>query len=309
MPFLEPCLDRRPPSADQLERRRCKPKKNAQLLTNAVELSSPPIQPQPVEPSGTDEQLENNQERREEELSVRPQEEAEGPTRREKKRGAESEEETSDDATPAKRVCFEQMSQPTSETCIPSSASADVVSEPASLEVEDVIDVETVSLTSVGGCLQREEEEEKPVPSEIKLRETEESLVDEERESSGDEFIDVDGDVEDGCQSRTAQTLSWFVEVKPPVSLPSRSAKSDSLGSMGSCEEDKDKDIDVIGGCSPFPDPVTISWTESSEAEEKEGDEDVDVVGEKTDCASSALFATMSKGELVNRKYHHIVLH
>ncbi|XP_044061778.1 uncharacterized protein LOC122880569 [Siniperca chuatsi] len=299
MPFLvEPLPDKQPPSAGQRARRRGRTKKNGQLLslTNG-ESSTPPIQPQPV-----DEQLE----RHEEELTVQPQEEAEGPTRRGMKRGAESEEETSDGATMAKRAFFEQMAQPTSETCIPSTEAADFVSEPATTEIEDVIDVETVSLTSVRDFLQREEQ--KPVWSEIKLRETEESLMDEEKKSSSNEIIDVDGDVEDDChkeaekgrrQSRT--TLSHFVKVNSFVSPPSHSAEEVSLGTTGSWEEDEV--IDVIGDSSPVPDPVIISWTESSEGEEEEGDEDVDVVGEKIDCASSAIFITKSKGELVNRKY------
>lgn len=243
-----------------------------------------------------DEKQGNSQERHEEEFTVKPQEEAEGPTRRGKKRAAESDRETSDDATLTKRVCFEQMAQPTSETRIPRSASADFVSEPAT--TEDVIDVETVLLTSVGDCLQREEEKEKPVWREIRLRETEEPLMDEEMESSGDEIIDVDGDAEDGHQGRATPTLSHFVEVKPSVSSPSRAAKAVSLGSTGSCEEDKDEDIDVMGGSSPVPDPVIISWTESSEGEEEEGY--VDVVGEKTDYATSSVFATTSKGSYIS---------
>ncbi|XP_031158982.1 uncharacterized protein LOC116052423 isoform X2 [Sander lucioperca] len=269
LPFLE-----EPPSAGLPRPRRGRPKKNGQILSfSNGESSAPPIQPQPVEPCCVDEQLERNQERHEEELTVQPQKEAEAPTSRGEKRGAESERETSDVVTVAKRVCFERMAQLTSETCPPSSESSDFVSEPAIRELRDI--------SSVGDCLQREREEE-PVQREIKLRETVGSLMDEEMQSSDDEIIDVDG-----------PTLSPFVKVRPSVSPSSHSAKELSLGSTGSWEEDDDEDIDVIGGASPAPDPVIISWTESSE-EEVDEDEDVDVVGEKTDYASSAVLSTMS---------------
>ncbi|XP_051276904.1 uncharacterized protein LOC127375108 [Dicentrarchus labrax] len=293
-PFLEePFLPKPPPG-----RKRGRPKKNGQLpsLSNG-ESSTPPIQPQPV-----DEQLEKNQEKREEEFTVQPQEEAEGPTRRGEKRGAESKGETSDDATVAKKVCSETTPQPTSETCTPIS----VQFEPAATEIEDVIDVETVSLT--GDCLQSEEQEEKLVFSVIRPGEAEERLMDEDAESSGDEIIDVDGDVEKDSekerhQSGTEPTLCCLTEEKPSVSPPSHSAEEVVLGSAGSWEEDENEDIDVIGGSSPVPDPVIISWTESSEGEEEEGDEEVDVIGGKTDYTPSVVLAAISKSELVNGKY------
>ncbi|KAA8588895.1 hypothetical protein FQN60_010240, partial [Etheostoma spectabile] len=234
--------------------------------------SCPEVQPQPVEPSCMDEQPEKNQARQEEELSVQPQGEAEAPTSRVEKRGAESEKKTSDVAPVAKRVCFERMAQLTSGTCTPSSESSDFVSEPATRKLQDV--------SSVGDCLQREQREEEPVWREINLRETVGSLMDEEMQSSNDEIIDVEG-----------PTLSPFVKVKPSVSPSSHSAKELSLGLTGSWEDD-DEDIDVIGGSSPAPHPVIISWTESSD---EEVDEDVDVVGEKTDIASSAIVSTVSK--------------
>ncbi|XP_056237962.1 uncharacterized protein LOC130173074 [Seriola aureovittata] len=318
LPFLEGQLaEKRPPSAGQPRSRPGRPKKNGQLLSLSNGGSSTPtIQLQPVEHCGTNGQLEKNQELHEEELNVQPQEEAQGPTRRGKKRG-ESGEETSDDATVAKRVCCEPVAQPTSETCIPSSKSAGFASEQATVEADDVIDVETVSLTSEGDFLQRKEQEDRStVWREIILRETGESLIDEETEG-GLEIIDVDGDTyeradqekhtddcrgqteRDHCQSRTAPTLSHF------VSPPPNPTKEISERSRGSWE---DEDIDVIGGSSPVPDPEVISWAESSEGEEGEGDEDVDVVGEKTGYASSVVFATMIKGELVNQKYKTEVL-
>lgn len=306
MPFLEePLPEKRPPSVGQPGRKRGRPKKNGQLLSlSTCESSTPPIQPQPAESSGMDEQPEENQERHEEKSTVQPQEDAEGATRRGEKRRAESEGETSDDATVAKRVCIEQIAQPISHACRSSSASA----EPATTETDDVIDVETVSLTSAGERLEREERKEKPAWSEIKLRETVGCVMDEEVESSGDEIIDVDGGVEDDCHKVAEKDGRWSRTANPPVSPASHSAEEVSLGSTGSCEEDRDEDIDVIGGSSPVPDPVIISWTESSEGEREDGDEDVDVDGEKTDYSSSAVFSAVSKGELVNRKYQTEVL-
>ncbi|XP_055015097.1 uncharacterized protein LOC129410622 isoform X2 [Boleophthalmus pectinirostris] len=52
--------------------------------------------------------------------------------------------------------------------------------------------------------------------------------------------------------------------------------------------EDLDSDIDVIGGSSPAPSPVLISWTDSSEAEE---DTDTDALDQQT---------VLSKGRLVH---------
>ncbi|XP_071362873.1 uncharacterized protein [Trachinotus anak] len=314
-PFLEGQLsEKRRFSSGQPGSRRGRPKKNGQLLILSNGRSStPPIQLQPVEPCPTNGQPENNQESHEEELLVQPQEEAEGTARKGEKRGAESGEETSDDATVAKRVCSEQLAQPTSETCIPSSDSAAFVSEQATAEADDVIDVETVSLTSVGDCLQREEQEDKSTAwREIALRETGESLTDDETEGSGDETIDVDGDTDertnlenhtDDFRERTKRDLESKTPPAPShfVSPPSGAAEEVSVRSTGSWE---DEDIDVIGGSSPVPDPEIISWTESSEGEEEEGDDDVDVVGDKT----SVVFATLIKGELVNKKYQTEVL-
>ncbi len=293
----------------QHKRGRGRPPKNGQLLgLRNHESSTPTVQPQPVEPCTTEEKRKTNQERHEEELRVQLQEETEGRANRGKKRGAESEEETSDDANVAKKVCFEKMQQPTSDLFTPGSESANV--EPAAIETEDIIDVETVSLTSVGDCSQREE---KPALSEISIGQTEES--DEEVESSSDEIIDVDGDEDDcqaeiekdRCQSRAAPTLPHFVESNPPVSP--RSLSDVILRSTQGCEEDTDEDIDVIGGSSPAPDPVIISWTKSSEGEKEERDEDVEIVVETTDYASSeAVFDVVREGELVNRKFQTKVL-
>ncbi|XP_042349818.1 microtubule-associated protein futsch-like [Plectropomus leopardus] len=277
MPFLE----KQTPSKGPPGHRRRKCKQSGQLLSlSNNESSAAPVQLQPQEPTISDE-LERNQERHEGELSVQPQEQAERPTRRGEKRRAE--EETNDKSTVTKRVCIEQTAQPTFETCSLSSETADFVSEPASRELNEV--------SSAGDCLQREQGEEESVRSEIKLKE--EGLMDENMESSGDEIIDVDG-----------PTVSRFVVANAFVSPSSHSEKE--VGCESSWEEEDN--IDVIGGSSPAPNPVIINWTESSEGEGEEGDEDVDVVGEKMEMESSAVVITVNKGELVNRKHQTEVL-
>ncbi|XP_051810867.1 uncharacterized protein LOC127535909 [Acanthochromis polyacanthus] len=279
VPLLE-----EPPSADRPVRRRGRPKKSSQQLSNSNSNSSvPPAQPQPVDPSGTDEPLEKNQERHEEESTVQPQEEADGPASRGQKRAATSSEDRSDDGTVTKRVCFEQIPQPTCETCMPNSESAISVCEPPTTEPEEVIDVETLSLSSLEGLY---EEEEKPVWSEIKLRETESRLPDEETYNSADEIIDVEGDGddsetqenkdEDNCQNAIAASLSYYIDEKSSVSS-SHQTKEFSPESTERWEDDKDEDIDVITGCDSDPEPVIISWTESSE----EGGENIDVADDR----------------------------
>lgn len=163
----------------------------------------------------------------------------------------------------------------------PSSEPADSISEPTTTNLNEVIDVETVSLTSVGGV----EEEEKPLWRELRLAEG--SLTDEEMQSSTDEIIDVDGDYEDvepqGDDRLSRRASAVFADLQPSAS-PSNSASE-------SC--DKDEDVDVIGGSGPVPESVTISWTESSE--EEEGDRDVDVVGEVRGSTSSVILTAVSK--------------
>ncbi|XP_068571569.1 uncharacterized protein [Cebidichthys violaceus] len=104
LPFLEePLRIKRRPAEGRPNCSRDEPNKKAQLLSLSIaESSTPPIQPQPVEPRGSDEQLEKNPERHEGEHTVEPQQEAEGAT----KRGAESEEVTSDKSTWIKRICY-----------------------------------------------------------------------------------------------------------------------------------------------------------------------------------------------------------
>lgn len=220
-------------------------------------------------------------------MAVQSHEEVGGATRRGQKRGAESDEDTSDNATVAKRACFETPTQP------PTSEPADFTSKLGATDPEETIDVETVSPT--GACLQEEKEN---LPwSELRLAEG--SLTGEEVQSSADEIIDVDGDDENfeikeeiQTQSRRAPTV--FADLQPSVS-PSQSAN-------GSWDVVKDEVIDVIGGSSPIPEPVTITWTESSEGEEEEGGElDVDVVGEHKDSTSSVIFTAVIK-DLVKGK-------
>ncbi|XP_033992200.1 uncharacterized protein LOC117487667 [Trematomus bernacchii] len=257
--LVEPLQTKRPSSAGP----------GRDSLSN--ESSSLPVEPQPMEPCVMGEQLERNPETREEELTVQPLEEVEEETRRGEKRHTEPEE-TGEESSVPKRVCFEQTAQPTSETCALSSKSADCVSEPAPRERRDIVSVETVPIA--GECLP------------IDIRET-----DCEMESSGEEMIAVDGEPEDSDTS--PQTLSHCVEAKLSLSPTSLSATEFSLTSTGSWEDDKDEDVDVIGGSSPAPDPVLFSWTECSEVEEEEGDEDIDVVGDNPIYTLSSLLATV----------------
>ncbi|XP_068443947.1 uncharacterized protein [Clinocottus analis] len=283
LPFLEEPLQMKQPLAES--RPNCirdEPNNIVQVLSlSRDESSAPPIQPQPVEPCGMDEQRKENQQRPKKEYAVKPQEEAEGAPKMWGKRRAESEV-TSDEA---KRICFKQTAHSISETWVTSSQSADPVYEPATREIMDV------SLTSIRDRLQIKDGEKETMWRELNLRQTEDSLMDEETE-----IIDVDGDPEDDCRpSRRAYTLSCLVIGTSSDSPSSCSEREDRLRSTGPWEEDKDEDIDVIGGFSPGPEPVIISWTESSE------EEDIDVVGEKTDYPLSAVYAT-------NRQYNTKVL-
>lgn len=256
------------PSLHKSGRRRGRPRKN-KPVSSSSDCEAPQIQLPSVEPGDVERELKRNQQRRSEDLSVEPQEETEGPAKRGKKREAELEEETSDEAGVMKKVCFEQT-----ETCIPHSA--DFVCEAEAVGTEDVIDVETVSLSSLPT-----EDNKEVAWSEIMMRDTEDSLFDEEMESSGDEIIHVDDDSDGAtdlegardsckeqadrgcCQSRLTTARPHF------ISPPSHSATQVSRGSTGSWED------------SPLPDQVIISCRESSE-EEEEGDGDADVVSVKT---------------------------
>lgn len=163
MHFLERPLGqhKQPPSAKQPGGRHRRPR-NVRLLSLSDRVSSPPTQPQPVEPCGTEEQPGNNQDTPKE-LAVQSHEEADG---------AEAGDETSDDVTVEK-----EMPQLTSEA--------------QSRTAEDVIDVETVSQAGVGHDLRSEEQAGKPLYDGVTLGEE----TNGETESS-DETIDV----EDCCQ-------------------------------------------------------------------------------------------------------------
>lgn len=129
--------------------------------------------------------------------TARPQEGAFEATRKVKRRNSEVEEEISKAASASKRVCLGEMAhvsppntpQPRHPHC-----------EPAAREAEEVIDVETLSVSSAGGL-----QGDRPEWSDIDPREPEESQ--ELENSSCGEIIDVDGEDEDvdvdvpGCAS------------------------------------------------------------------------------------------------------------
>lgn len=115
------------------------------------------------------------------------------------------EEEISEDASVSKRIRLEEM------TCVrsPSTPQPGYPNcEPAAREAEEVVDVETLSVSSEEGL-----QGDKPEWSEIDLRETEEPQ--ELENSSCDEVIDVDGEDEDddvlrGSGLVTCQTsITW----------------------------------------------------------------------------------------------------
>ncbi|XP_041845769.1 uncharacterized protein LOC121642842 isoform X2 [Melanotaenia boesemani] len=267
-------------------------KKNKELCSSSNgEISKAAAQMQPVDFCGPDDQCEKNQERHECDLSVQPQEEVERPAWRGKKRGPECNEDANDDATVTKRSSLCQMTEPACETCIPCSESADLASTPATMELKEMVDVETVSLTNC--CTQGKKRTENSMLSEIKQRKPEESLPDEDMESSCSEVTNVeeyDEDLQtlgnkevekDRCQSRTPPAPSHINAAKNSASP----TKASTLQWTEKWEEDED--IDVTGGSSPVPESVIISWTESSEGEKEEEDEDIDVVGEKADFTTS----------------------
>lgn len=201
-----------------------------------------------------------------EEVTIQNQGETDG-SREGSKRSVEAKEETSDDVPEAKRVCIEKTPQlACSETCTAPPDSA----EPAAVEDEDIIDVVTVSVTSVKGGLNGEQDQ-KPVWNDIRFGGTEEN--DKETESTGDEIIDVE---EDCSQGRATVA---------PV-LPSPQSVLSPGSTTGSWENEE---IDVLGGCSPTPDPVTLIWTDSSKE-----NEDVGIEEEKTEYSSSTVIAMLS---------------
>lgn len=246
--------------------------KKEQHLSSADNVSqTPQIQPQPEEPCASETQQETREQEEDEETSVeevtiQTQAETNG-SRGGSKRSVEAKEETSEEVPEAKRVCIEKTPQlACSETCTAPPDSA----EHAAVEDEEIIDVVTVSVTSVGGSLNREQDQ-KPVWNDITFGETEGN--DEETESAGDEIIDVE---EDCRQSRATAA---------PVLPPPHSVLSPG-STTGSWENEE---IDVLGGCSPAPDPVTLIWTGSSEENEEVGVEE-----EKTGYSSSTVITMLS---------------
>lgn len=122
-------------------------------------------------------------------------------------------------------------------------------------DYDDVIDVETLSLSSAEEGVIRGQ-------SDFGLGETQENDEEEEAANSSDEVISVGG----GDCGQTGGA--------PPPHPGSTS---------GSPE---DTEIDVIGGSSPCPAPVMLTWTEPSEEDEEE---EVDIEDEKTEYSSSAV--------------------
>lgn len=267
MPFLEQPLVRHkhPRSCSQMSCGRGGLKKEQHLSLADNVSQTPHIQPQPEEPCAAEVQQETREQEEDEETSVeevtiQTQGETDG-SRGGSKRSVEAKEETSDDVPEAKRVCIQKTPQlACSETCTAPPDSA----EPVAVEDEDIIDVVTVPVTSVGGSLNREQDQ-KPVWNDIRF-----GGNDEETESTGDEIVDV----EDCSQSRASAVLP------PPHSVLSPGSTTGSWGN---------EEIDVLGGSSPTPDPVTLIWTDSSRE-----NEDVGVEEEKTEHSSLTVIAMLS---------------
>ncbi|KAM3612943.1 uncharacterized protein V6R79_017629 [Siganus canaliculatus] len=276
-PFLEESLPQQRPTpatkaSDNPDRPRKagRPRKNTQVPIYSEGITSTvPIHPQPVVLSCSEEQPEESPERREQEVPEQAQEEA---AQRGEKRGAEQEEALMDDDAVAKKVCFEPP---------PTSECADFAS--AAAEMENVIDVETVSLSSVAECLRGEDV--KLAGAEFPPGDAGESSGGEELESSGSETIDV----EEEEREDAGRDLS-------------RAATQRSVDG----DDEVDEVIDVIGGSSPAPDPVVICWTDTSEEETEAGNEDIDV-GESADYDSASAFAAR-KAELMPTNYQTEVL-
>ncbi|CAJ1058643.1 uncharacterized protein LOC117817857 isoform X1 [Xyrichtys novacula] len=209
MPFLhEPLLTKQQQTADKPCSRQSRSRNNGQLhgVCNG-ESSVSPVQQQQQQHPPVDEQEENQEQHEEGETNVQPHGKAKGLRATGEKRGAESDEETSEDTNEAKRLCLEQPTQ---------------------------------------------------------------------------------GETSVSAESATTERPQSTENLNP--------------GSTGSCEGDIDEDIDVIGGSSPVPDPVIISWSMSSEDEEEEEgepDEDIDIIGDKTNYGPSA-FSTAVKDEHEN---------
>ncbi|XP_019739450.1 uncharacterized protein LOC109524211 [Hippocampus comes] len=76
----------------------------------------------------------------------------------------------------------------------------------------------------------------------------------------------------------------------------------DTMNAEVSLGTGSEEDIDVMGALGSIPDPVSITWSLSSESEEKEeADEEIDVVG-RADLTSSPVAFTVSNA--VNRMCH-----
>lgn len=257
--------------------RRCgpgRPSKNGNLLGSPpVDSTKALVQPQSMASCNTNDQMENNPVGHKEDVTVQSLEEVRGPRERGLKRGAESMKETSDADLVGKRICLDQTT--IDETSTSSPQSADFPPAAATLDPIEEIDVEAVSVSSSTN-LSQEIKQEEPIS------EAEDASSGKDTKSI-DEIIDVEEDQEDSSET------VWHKEPHLPEercsALPSHPNKEFSLEWMRKGENFvEDEDIDVIGGSGPAPEPVIISWIESSE-----GEEEVDVVGEKTDGPTSSL--------------------
>ncbi|XP_015255236.1 PREDICTED: uncharacterized protein LOC107101014 [Cyprinodon variegatus] len=233
-----------------------RPKINGSLPASSHVDRTSVVQPQSPGSCCTDEQ--KNQ-RRHGEVLIGEEEAQERGTKRE----AEPMKEIDDEVRVDKRVCADlAITRETSMLSPPSAL--------APLDQDEIIDVETLSLSSFPDCFQEPTQKEEP-PFQDK-----EILSGQDSESS-DSIIDVEGD-----QGGTAE--DWLEQQRCSVS-PKHPNKQLSLGWMGKWEEDgEDQFIDVIGSRSKASDPGRVTWMKSSgDDREGRGQEEVDVLVEKMD--------------------------
>lgn len=152
--------------------------------------------------------------------TAQPQEDSYEAKRGVKRRNAEVEEEISEGASVSKRVRLEEM------TCVrpPSTPQPGYLTcEPAAREAEEVVDVETLSVSSAEGL-----QGAKPEWSEIDLWGTKEPQ--ELENSSCDEVIDVDGDDEDDDVLRGLVTCQTSITWKEPLNYKKEEEEINIVG-------------------------------------------------------------------------------
>lgn len=190
---------------------------------NLLDLSGPV---QPPEQLRKEEQLQRIIDTPDEDTPAQPEEDGPQATRKVTRRKAEVTEPQREDDSGSKRVCLGQMSR----TASPSTpAAGNGESEQAAREAEEVVDVETLSLSGAEGW-----HEDQPEWSKIKLREAGESSDCEELEpSSGDEIIVVEGDGED----EDIDAVEGSGLVAHPMSVP---------WSESSLDQEEEEEIDIM---------------------------------------------------------------